>query len=346
MKKRKMVLLYDCPIWNCDKIWLYDELRNYDPDIIVADTKAKLSELFVSGPAGRIQAYFMMFGQIMKCLKYRKNENVTYIVWKRNSAVLLNELFLLLRIQAQIVSFNWLTPNEHSRLKYLIKRCLFNRNFFMIVNLKENIARYQKIYGLPNSDHILFLPDVYDTKTGFLENNEEAVKSNYFFTGGMSNRDFRLILEIAPRFPEFRFVIVALREQWKFLDKEIPDNVVTHFNTTQETYYDLMKGARAVILPLVDERVAGLINICKSFQFGIPCIISKTPATELYYQSKEKYLFGIGDAEALIQKINRIVYLDRETYFAEVKTQQNYIKETFSPGEVVRMLVNHLDRCR
>lgn len=344
MKKRKIILLYDCPIWNCDKIWLYDELKTHCDDIVVLDTKAKLSELFVSGKAGRIRACGMMVKQVLKCLKGARKEGVTYIVWKRNSAILLNMLFTALRIPAEIVSFNWLTPNENSRLKYLIGKCLNNKQFWMIVNSEENIARYKSIYGLSQTDRIVFLPDVYDTKTEFADCNEEALQSDYFFTGGMSNRDFRLILETAPRFPDYQFVIVALKEQWKFDDGDIPANVITHFNTTQETYYSLMKGARAVILPLLDERVAGLINICKAFQFGIICLISKTPASSLYYKDGGQYLFKIGCKEELIQRISHVISFDRTQYLSQVRIQQEYIKNTFSPDKIVKKLFYYLDR--
>lgn len=335
------MLLYDCPFEICDKIWLYHELKKHCQDITVLDTKVRLSELWVAGRIGRIRAYLLMLAQAAKCLRYRKAE-VLYVVWKRNSAILLHTVFAILGIRARIVSFNWLTPDEHSRLRYLIRKCLFDRHFLMIVNSQENIALYQNLYGLPDVDNILFLPDVYDTGTDFAVCNEEALTSDYFFTGGMSNRDFQLILELAPCFPEYRFVIVALKEQWKFPDSDIPPNVVIYFNTPQEKYYQLMKGARAVILPLLDERVAGLINICKAFQFGIICLISKTPATSLYYVN-DKYLFGIGDRERLAQIIGLVKDFDRETYLSEVRIQQEHIKRTFSPEQVTEQLVFYLN---
>lgn len=344
MVEGKIVLLYDCPIWDCDKIWLYDELKKSCKDMVVLDTKVRLSELYVAGTAGRVRVYLMMFKQILQCLKYKNEKNVTYIVWKRNSAILLNMVFTLLKIRAGIVSFNWLTPDEHSRHKHLIKKCLLNSSFLMIVNLKENIGLYKKIYKLSHTEHILYLPDVYDTKTGFAVCNEEALQSDYFFTGGMSNRDFRIILETALRFPDYRFVIVALKEQWEFAAWDIPANVITYFNTKQDTYYNLMKGARAVILPLLDQRVAGLINICKAFQYGILCLSTRTSATSLYYKSGDSDLFEIGDKEQLARIISRVAGYDKETYLSEVSTRQEYIKKTFSPDKVIEKLLFYLNR--
>ena len=102
-----------------------------------------------------------------------------------------------------------------------------------------------------------------------------------------------------------------------------------------------MKGAKAVLLPLLDDRVAGLINILKSIQFGVLCVVSRTPSTEVYFDEEiKKYLIDIGNEMQLKNTIEQIQSLSSVQYKYEISRLQNYIKENFSPKKTIKNLFN------
>jgi len=125
----------------------------------------------------------------------------------------------------------------------------------------------------------------------------------------------------------------------------MPKNVKVYFNTSHDEYYELMKKSRAVLLPLKDQRAAGLINICKSLQYGVICVTTRTPATESYYaEESEKYLIEIGDEDQLERVIYSIVSYNESNYKKEVWKMQEYLKKNVSPSAIVEEMLRFAEK--
>ena len=329
---KRIMIVYDCPEETCDKAWLYESVQQSFPQVKVIYAKRTLSRLW---NRNKLKYIIFLIDLLIRSVK-QSAEADTIIIWGKSHAILLNVYFRIFKPNIKILSFNWLTPSHRKRA--IVGWALTNPKFVAIVNDKTSISLYQKQYNLPHTHNFCYLPDVYDTHTPFVSDNIHTPQSPYFFTGGMNNRDFGLILKVARKFPYYQFVIIALRQSWHFKSHDIPSNVSVKFNTTPKEYYDTMKKARAVLLPLLDNRVAGLINIAKAIQYGTLCIVSCTPSSKIYFDNPA-YLIEIGNLESLQQAIKRIDSLTPIQYQQEVLSLQNYLKNNFAPHIIVKQLL-------
>lgn len=340
--RSRITLILDCPLENCDKTWLFDELKIRTDNIGVICPKKRLSKYLMKGMLGKLKYSVYFFLELIKSvLKIRKTD--VFIIWSLPMGLILNKICMLISPKKKIISFNWLTPNKKSKIRNLIQVAMNNKNLMAIANSTQSIQLYKLYYGDSCSDKFCLLPDAFDSSEPF-SLNDFSHKSDYFFTGGMNNRDFSLILQVAERIPDYRFVIVALKEQWSF-GNDMPKNVKVYFNTSHDEYYELMKKSRAVLLPLKDQRAAGLINICKSLQYGVICVTTRTPATESYYaEESEKYLIEIGDEDQLERVIYSIVSYNESNYKKEVWKMQEYLKKNVSPSAIVEEMLRFAEK--
>lgn len=327
-----ITVIYDCPQSSCDKAWVYEYVQQSFPQAKAVYAKGTLSRLL---RGNKLKYIYVLLDLLMRSIRQSRQAD-TVIIWGKRIAILLNVYFRLFSPQTKLLSFNWLTPSlrKHNRLTTW---ALKNPNFIAVVNDKNSIALYKQRYNLPHTRNFCYLPDVYDTHTPFVANNTRSPQSTYFFTGGMNNRDFGLILKVARMFPQHQFVIIALKKAWQFKPQDVPANVMVKFDTTSKEYYDTMSNARAVLLPLLDNRVAGLINIAKSIQFGTLCVVSRTPASQIYF-TKPDYLIEIGNLESLQQAICRVEKLTPAAYQQEIRALQTYLKDNFAPHIIMNQL--------
>lgn len=337
----KLTLIYDCPLEGCDKIWLYNELKMRTTSIDVICPRKKLSKLRIGNTFDKAFFIIYLIEEYIRVLFSIRRTDI-FIIWDSFLAVIVNFFCCTFAPNRIIVSFNWLTPNRNSRIKSLIRKALNNKRFVAIVNSEESIEKYKEIYGLQHTDNLLCLPDTFDTQEEFDINNDKPINSDYFFTGGINNRDYELVFQVAKEIPNYKFIVVALKEHWEYKEKNIPNNVEVLFNISHEQYYSLMRNAKAVLLPLKDNRVAGLINICKSIQFGVICVTTKTPATKIYYDSESNdYLIDIGSDSQLISIIKRISSYPPEIYHKEIVKMQRHIINTVSPATIIDRLIDY-----
>jgi glycosyltransferase involved in cell wall biosynthesis len=181
-----------------------------------------------------------------------------------------------------------------------------------------------------------FFPDVYDNTDSFVK---PRTKSNrYFFTGGMTNRDWNLVLEIAKSLPNERFVCCALPEDFGKQKREIPNNVEFYFNLPSSEYYKLMGDSYCVLLPLKNNAVAGLINIIKALQLGVPCCVSETTATKQYFHSKNRDYLLPKHLKAWVVQIKHITEIPDSEYIQTVQEMQGFIQKNFSPESGIKRL--------
>lgn len=338
---RRIYILIDCPQAVNDKQWI-ERLSVDSFDTIVIDVNERLSDLIRKGLLGRIKNYWLQVKQVLYTLRISDKDDVI-LVWYSVTGQIMNLLSSWFGGR-QLLLLNFLTPSKRpGLLGWMIKKTVWNKHNTIFVNSNETEMQYRNLYGLDidESARFFFFPDVFDDSEQFfapkLYKKEEE---RYFFTGGMTNRNWTIIVELARKFPQTRFVCVAMQSDFNNQVCEKPDNLDVYFNLPSKQYYELMRGAYYVLLPLRNEAVSGLINVLKSIQLGVPCFISETPATRQYYPVDYQYLLIKNDIKYWCEAIKTALSLNQANYETMVQELQKYIKDEFSPEKAIRRITS------
>lgn len=345
--KKRILLIYDCPMKQCDKLWVYHGLLEHGYDVKVIDAPFAIGHLDQRGKLGVLLAVVVIMIQSLWAVLCSRPDDIIFC-WLQKSGIYCNKFA---RGKRKILSYNWLTPRPKKSTKRLYAAALENPNMRIVINALENKEKNLCAYGAADRNTIVYIPDVYEEKADFKmpryhkehfpDTIQDAVtryQGRYCFMGGRANRDWKLFLEAAQSCPDILFVGVAAASDW---DKsiEVPTNVVMHFDTTAEAYYDLLSHAYLAIYPLKEERVSGLINIIKGALEGIPVLITDLPVTNMYYAKEDKdMLFPMGDCKAMCDAIHMLYNWSEEQYVAKVKHLQEHIQKEFSPEMASRRI--------
>lgn len=149
------------------------------------------------------------------------------------------------------------------------------------------------------------------------------------FTGGMNNRDWKLIKDLANKMPKVKFICAAIKNDFESMVSEIPDNMEVKYQILSDEYYRLMARAKVILLPLKYNTVSGLINIIKAAEYGAICLCTDYEFTNKYYCNKD-FLMDNLDLDKWIRKVDELFYADEITYMNLSARFQKYIKENFS----------------
>lgn len=323
----KVTIIYDCPMKQCDKIWVKNELEAHGHSVKTVAPCVKISHVEQKGKLGKLLARVWTLWQCVKALMVSKSGEAVFC-WSQWSGLLFNALPGSKK--RFIISYNWLTPMSGNATKSLYVNALQNKKLVAVVNSEDTKVKLQEAYGVSDMERIVCIPDVYDDSCEFLTPVYKTAE-RYCFTGGRANRDWKTFMEIARKCPEIQFQGVAAESDWDE-SLEIPANVKMHFDTSPEEYYKLMEEAYLTLYPLEKEVVSGLINIAKSAQMGKTILITDMPVTRMYYpESLQGCLPGFGDVDGFVEKVREIFEYSENEYDMQVKMLQNYIKEKYSP---------------
>ncbi|MBO5030358.1 MAG: hypothetical protein J6D08_00495 [Lachnospiraceae bacterium] len=181
------------------------------------------------------------------------------------------------------------------------------------------------------------MPDVYDSEIPF---EDIRLKTNRFcFTGGMNNRNWKLVAQIAKELKNLKFICVALKADFESQVNDIPSNLKVYYNIPSEQYYDLMRNSYLVLLPLLDNRVAGFINIIRAAQYGVPCMTTKTLSTEQYYTEDLDLLMPNDQMSVWVGNIKKWYQYGDDEYMKNTKYFYDYIESNFSPQNAARKIM-------
>lgn len=272
---------------------------------------------------------------ILQCIYaiIRSKKNDVFVVWQKKTALYLN---FLSGGRKNIISMNWLTPTKIDYKEYgLLKKLAQNVHSTLIVNSPDSVSKWTVFFKLSKINFSV-IHDVYDECAQF---ESISKKDDYFFTGGMNNRDWSLVAELAECNPSKKFICVALKKDFEEFVSVVPKNMTVYYNIPTKEYYKLMKNASLVIMPLLDDRVAGLINILKSASFGVACMVTKTAATEQYYSNDSKKLLIENRNDWFASLQNWIDYSENEKREATKNFQLN-IKKNFAPSRAAEKIVD------
>lgn len=175
-------------------------------------------------------------------------------------------------------------------------------SFFTSVNARSAIERLTIPNSVKASGKIFVLPDMYRTK------EYEVLDKKYdYMTGGYANRDYKIFFDAAAKMPQNNFLCIA-GSNFKESKYEIPANVEVLIDVSEEEFKEKMEQSKVIIVPLQDERVAGLVLLQNAIAYHLPVIATDTEAVRNYIPQNyyEMLLFPIGNREALIDKMQKI----------------------------------------
>lgn len=321
-----VTVIFDCPVKQCDKLWVREELNRQGFRVKTVAPCLKLSQIEQRGKAGRLLFYLLTFWQCMKAL-FRSRKGETVVCWSQWSGLFFNRLAGAGR--RNIISFNWLTPSSGKRTRFLYVSALNNPAFTAIINSGDTRERLRQAYGAGERERIVYIPDVYDDGEPFWFPIYRK-ENRYCFMGGRANRDWELLWKLAESCPDISFVAVAAKADWQER-KELP-NIDLKFDLPAKEYYRLLQESYLPVFLLKDEKVSGLINIVKSVQFGKPVLATDLPAVSMYYpKTCRTSLVPAGELEYLKERLYGIYGYTKQEYEEHVRLMEEHIKNKFSP---------------
>lgn len=336
LEEQKIYILFDCPDEQNDKKWLIDEISKIYQKVYSVSINKTLSVLLRQGIKGRMETHWIMLNQAYRVLKLSK-ENDLIICWNQTEGLYTNLLSILKGNKRKLILMNWLTPQSSKRRKKLLTSAAANPRVKIIVNSPESPEKWRKALNLSSCDNFQVVPDVYDSSIPF--SVIESKEQKYCFTGGMNNRNWKMLMEMAKTLEDIQFVCVTLKDDFTRQVTDIPENVKVYYDTPASQYYELMKNAYLILLPLLDDRVAGLINILRAAQYGVPCMITYTYATAQYYGKSSEKLLMTDNLSEWIENIRAWYLYDVDTYRIETEKFCDFIKCEFSPEQAAKRIV-------
>ena len=206
----KIVVMYDCPLNSCDKLWLHNGLEKKGYKVKVIDSKYTLSRLSRNGFWGNIISKIYMLKQGIIASLIANKEDII-LCWTTGLGVNTYLATKILFRNRKIISLNWLTPTQKGINKILFKRALMNKNFISTVNDNITKDKILKYYSIDKGANIFYFQDIFDDSEKFI-NSKKKKEKRYCFTGGMNNRYWESIIEVAKINSDINFKFVSLKK--------------------------------------------------------------------------------------------------------------------------------------
>lgn len=323
----KVIIIYTMP-WgeHCSMRWLHEELsKKYDCEIVApsedwclfGDESAK----------GKIARNVWFFGLAVRAVCKAKPGDII-VSSPRNIGLF---TLALARGGVTVVSLGWYTPSRSEFFYRCACKALERDNFWAGVNSPTTKIQFGEVYGVEDLSRVFWIPDI--PWTGVPEFREKRPSDRrYCFTGGVNNRDWPLVVKAAHRRENLAFECVATFDDWaaKTDSLEIPRNVTARSWTDE--YDELLSGAHCMLLPLYDDRVAGLTDIIKAICMGVIPVVSRNAAMEQYLPEdlRDTLQFEVGDVADMLVKLDAVWELDEEEYAAIVGRLQARMAANFT----------------
>lgn len=160
------------------------------------------------------------------------------------STLLFGRIMSFFGVKHRIYLFNFYIHGlGEKRFIQKILRFLLRQNVGILAQSKTEITYFKKL--CPSIDSSYF-PYCSNEITGYSRTKKKG--ENYFFAGGYTNRDYKLLISCAERLPQQKFIIVC--SHLNALPSRIPENVTIFKELSKNEFHSLMAGSQAVVLPL------------------------------------------------------------------------------------------------
>lgn len=231
--------------------------------------------------------------------------------WTRDDAVLVigwHILPVLLLIKLGLVA----APRKLISLGCFVHSITLRRTFNVLVRLLkmrrlyfvtfsqselENLAKHA---GIPREN---LYPHLWRQDLWGAVAKDEVSEGDYIFSGGYSNRDYSMLIEVLRGMP-YKSVLVA--SKLNQLGPDVPPTMKLMLDTDEHTFEKYLAGSRLVVIPLKSAGDAcGQSVLLRVLRNEKPLIITRQQAVEEYLGSDYPGYVPANDPEALEESIKR-----------------------------------------
>ncbi len=167
-----------------------------------------------------------------------------------------------------------------------------NDKLTLIAQTPGEIDFYRRLSKKINLCFVPYCSDVKELTT------RVSLTEGYIFTGGYTNRDYPLMLKLAERMPERKFLIVASKLN-KGLDI-LPPNVELRREVTPAEFSQLMEGASIVVVPLKEDVGSSGQMLCiQAMRYHKPIVYTDVSSISYYFAKDSGVPYNIGSLDSL-----------------------------------------------
>jgi glycosyltransferase involved in cell wall biosynthesis len=335
----KYFLLIDWPA-RTNKFWLAAELENLGCDLTVLGIQNYNSKNAIIRWR-KILLWFQYVQLSMRAIRQSNNGDII-ISWNFVVGAIAGFLNRFLHTKRKILSLNMIVHQKHSinsvMRNFMYRYVLGSEEFIVTLNADALVDLYKHLYNIPIKNFAQLPDALFDTYEDipFDEGN------GTIFSGGEASRDWKTLLEVAAMNPGFQFRIIA-RKKYFPQEIQIPPNVEVSFDTTEDTFYNVLKTCSIVALPLTSIAPSGLIVLLRAAMLSRPIITTSTPSVRNYIiHKKTGVLVPPGDAKTFSDELN-ILYHSPEIRRMHAVECKQFIKANFIPQKYAERIISILD---
>lgn len=177
-------------------------------------------------------------------------------------------------------------------VKRFLKFVLNSKRITLILQSLYEIDYYREISNQVRLEFVPYCSDFFPS-----QNRNVLVEGAYYFSGGYTNRDYRLVNELAQRHPDKRFVIIASNLN---MIKEVADNVTLIKDVNKDLFEATLSHSEGVIIPLLENVGSSGQMLCISaIRNKKPIIYTDMSSINYYFPENCGYPYEMGNIESL-----------------------------------------------
>lgn len=174
---------------------------------------------------------------------------------------------------------------QKSTVKKILRWLINNPRVTIFTYSEKEVEYFRNLSSKPKVEFIPFCSD-FKPITDKLPPLPEGDKlpENYIFTGGYTNRDYDLVINLAKRFPRQNFIIVAsaLNRLDQIEDK--PENLRIFTDLPKEQFESLLAASTIVLIPLrEDVGASGQMLAISALRNGKPTIYTDLSVINYFF---------------------------------------------------------------
>ena len=187
--------------------------------------------------------------------------------------------------------------NRH--VKRILRFLMNNDRLTLIAQTPGEKDYYRKLSKKINLEFVPYCSDVEERQ------NTVSLDEGYIFTGGYTNRDYPLMMQLAERMPERKFLFVASKLNGAF--DRMPKNVELRRDVSPQEFADLMAGAAIVVAPLKEDVGSSGQMLCiQAMRYHKPIVYTNVSSISYYFAPDSGMPYEIGNIDSLHQAVTTV----------------------------------------
>lgn len=262
--------------------------------------------------------------------------------------------FGMLRETKFVIADFWVTPprgdgKPKDRMKTAVLKHVYGKVDQVLINSRPGHDLFVREGYLGRSVRTAFVPSSeVDAKLDLMDEVRcQEIRwalpfdVPYFFSPGVSARDFGSVIEVARTLPDEPFAIMTKGT----ISDELPANVKLVPWGPYEEYLDILRASRAVIIPMKPGvQASGMRTFHEAWGLGVPVIIGKSEGLDAYldYPEPIAYTYTPQDVAGLEAAVRAVIADPAEARMVADRAH-SAVRALWSSRSYVERLMPHLE---